>query len=297
MSILSKIDYFVEHDLCHSKAGMMLMSVLRRTGISRSIRKMLVYRQMDRGNYVGIQDVQDSGVFYQENSNRIDQICGWLADEESRETYMQTIQFRISKKRKDLPRRYPEEMQYFDKVIRLHSHEVFVDCGAYTGDTAERFIKKTHGKYKKIVCFEPDAQNYRVLQQKTIANLIPIQAGVWSEDTVLHFDSDQATGSKITDSALQNSVEVAVKSIDNTEACADATFIKMDIEGAELPALRGAEKTILRNHPKLAICIYHSNEDMLRIAEYIHSLVPEYKLYVRHYTYEMMETVLYAVMD
>jgi hypothetical protein len=76
----------------------------------------------------------------------------------------------------------------------------------------------------------------------------------------------------------------------------------MDIEGAEFNALIGAKETILRDKPKLAICIYHSNEDMLRIAEWIHVLVPEYKLYVRHhgaknYVHPVMgpaETVLYA---
>lgn len=69
----------------------------------------------------------------------------------------------------------------------------------------------------------------------------------------------------------------------------------MDIEGSELPALEGAKQTILRNKPKLAISIYHSDEDMLRIVEYIHELVPEYKLYIRAHTMGIAETVLYAV--
>ena len=69
----------------------------------------------------------------------------------------------------------------------------------------------------------------------------------------------------------------------------------MDIEGAELPALQGAKNTIQKNKPKLAISIYHSNEDMLRLAEYIHGIVPEYKLYVRAHTMGIAETILYAV--
>lgn len=71
----------------------------------------------------------------------------------------------------------------------------------------------------------------------------------------------------------------------------------MDIENAELNALKGAVQTILRDKPKLAICIYHSNDDMLDIPEYIHSLVPEYKFYVRqHHILPWLETVLYAVL-
>ena len=69
----------------------------------------------------------------------------------------------------------------------------------------------------------------------------------------------------------------------------------MDIEGAELPALQGAEHIIKKNKPKLAISIYHSDEDMLRLAEYIHELVPEYRLFIRAHRPGIAETVLYAV--
>ena len=74
------------------------------------------------------------------------------------------------------------------------------------------------------------------------------------------------------------------------------TFIKMDVEGAELESLKGAEKTIRRDKPKLAICIYHKPEDMWTIPLYIKELVPEYKLYIRHHSSGVCETVLYAVM-
>ncbi len=88
---------------------------------------------------------------------------------------------------------------------------------------------------------------------------------------------------------------IEVTAIDNCDVCREATFIKMDIEGAEWEALHGAEKTIVRNHPTLAICIYHSNEDMVRIIPYIHHLCPKYRLYVRQHSYGTSETVLYAV--
>jgi hypothetical protein len=92
-------------------------------------------------------------------------------------------------------------------------------------------------------------------------------------------------------------ISIQVKTIDNLNL-EKVTFIKMDVEGAELNALKGAEKTILKDKPKLAICIYHSNEDMVCIAEYIHNLAPEYKLYVRqHFLFpSAAETVLYAIM-
>ena len=71
-------------------------------------------------------------------------------------------------------------------------------------------------------------------------------------------------------------------------------FIKMDIEGAELEALRGAEKSLLRDKPLLAICIYHKAGDMLAIMDYLHTLIPEYHFWVRHYSPFSYETLLYA---
>ena len=73
-------------------------------------------------------------------------------------------------------------------------------------------------------------------------------------------------------------------------------MIKLDVEGAELESLKGAEKTILRDKPKLAVCIYHKPEDLTQIPLYIKNLVPEYKLYIRHHSNRFTETVLYAVM-
>ena len=71
-------------------------------------------------------------------------------------------------------------------------------------------------------------------------------------------------------------------------------MIKMDIEGAELEALKGCEDIIRNRKPKLAISIYHKAVDFVDILAYLLSLVPEYKLYYRHYSLYKYETVLYA---
>ncbi|MFH1618985.1 MAG: FkbM family methyltransferase [bacterium] len=69
----------------------------------------------------------------------------------------------------------------------------------------------------------------------------------------------------------------------------------MDIEGAELDALKGAAETIKKNRPKLAICIYHKPSDLFEIPLFIKSLVPEYRFYLRQHQPISCDLVLYAV--
>ena len=74
-------------------------------------------------------------------------------------------------------------------------------------------------------------------------------------------------------------------------------FIKMDIEGAELPAIRGAKETIKTDRPQLAISIYHSNDDFVNIPQYLANELENYTLRLGHYSYNHCETVLYAIPD
>ena len=126
-----------------------------------------------------------------------------------------------------------------------------------------------------------------------------VEKGLSDNEGFVYFKPASSGGTIVEDDDKDDEgiIRIPVISIDSVELCRNATFIKMDIEGSEMKALEGAKQTILCNKPKLTICIYHSDEDMVRIAEYIHSLVPEYKLYIRHHTSEKNETVLYAVIE
>ncbi len=93
------------------------------------------------------------------------------------------------------------------------------------------------------------------------------------------------------------SVEIETVTIDEIADPADpVTFIKLDVEGSELNALRGGAKTIRASLPRLAICVYHKRDDIVTIPDYILSLSPDYKLYLRHHSwFTYNETVLYAI--
>ena len=120
-----------------------------------------------------------------------------------------------------------------------------------------------------------------------------INGALWDASVNVPFveDNDNMAGSYVSNNGNDYVKGVAIDDL----GAEKITFIKMDIEGSELRALKGAKKTIIRDNPKLAICIYHKPWDVYEIAEYILSIVPDYKLFIRHYDYYPQETVLYAV--
>jgi len=243
--------------------------------------------------------MQEVSIYYTQNAERVNAIANMLADERSKENYLGMVKFRQTCKKKDYPL-ISDETQYFIKELNLNKDEVFIDCGAFIGDTIDNFLKYSP-EYKQIVAFEPDLKSFEKLSKKYGANpkITLINAGTYNKNGEISFSGNGNANSKIIETLngkSSNTVNIKVLAIDNLNL-ENISFIKMDIEGAELKALEGAEKTILKNKPKLAISIYHSNEDMLNIAEFIHNTVPEYKLYVRQHCYYpfITETVLYAL--
>lgn len=185
--------------------------------------------------------------------------------------------------------------EYFDKSIMLpQKQEIFVDGGCYDGDTVKRFIKWCSGEYKMIYAYEPDFANYRkcIENCRAISNIELYNKGLWNTETKLPFLEKGTMGSKI-GGEKESSGVISSATIDGM--IDGATFIKLDVEGAELKALQGSEKVILKNRPKLAICIYHKPEDVIEIPQYILTLHNDYKLYLRHYHTWSTSTILYAI--
>ncbi len=189
--------------------------------------------------------------------------------------------------------------QYFDKnIVKPDKNEVFIDAGAYDGNTILYFMKWCNNNYSHIYAFDPSPDNIKkcrkTLNKNNVLNVSFIEAGVYSENKTLYFDNSlcDSGASKVSQSG---GMSVKVVAIDNVLNGSPATFIKMDIEGSELEALKGARKTIEKYHPKLAICIYHKPEDIITIPNYIKEINSDYKFYIRKYTPHHGEMVLYAV--
>lgn len=194
---------------------------------------------------------------------------------------------------------YPSN-QYFDNLIHLEENEVFIDGGVFDLGSTLNFIERCKEKglknYKSIA-FEPNKEQYlyckKQINDKSIENVELINKGLWDKEDILYF-SPNGAGSFITEE--KKPITISVTSIDQY-VNDEITFIKLDVEGAELETLKGGEETIRRVKPKLAVCIYHKPNDLVDIPMFIKKVVPEYKLYVRHYSVTNCETVLYAVID
>lgn len=182
-----------------------------------------------------------------------------------------------------------------------YENEVFIDCGSFTGNTIANFLTWCKGTYKKIYAIEPDPESFQLLQQsmeaKHVKNIHLINNGVWSCTAALPFYKDGELSSFCQDAYFlsPHPAKVYVNTIDNIAHDDAVTFIKMDIQGGELEALKGAADTIVKRKPRLAISVYHKPKDIIEIPLFIHNLIPDYKFYLRQHTFLTDDTVLYAV--
>lgn len=190
-----------------------------------------------------------------------------------------------------------QEQQYFNPdFVKYEENEIFIDAGSLDLSSAIK-LSKNCKSLKKVYAFEPDLANIKKcnlnIQMIPNCEVKIIPKAVWRNECTLCFSASSNGSSHIDENADCIIEAVDIDSvIDNSDK---VTFIKMDVEGAELNALYGCRNTIIKNMPKLAICIYHKPEDIISIPEYIRSLVPGYKFYIRHHSNNVGETVLYAI--
>jgi FkbM family methyltransferase len=227
------------------------------------------------------------------NPGRVDWLFQILADEESRESLRRVLSFRWSYDLDCLNGfEDREKFQYFEPFLDLgHGAHVFVDVGGFDGFTSEEFIKKSPD-YKAVYVFEPETGNRAKCEERLskYPGVTVLPFGAADRNTTLRFATDGSASSIRADGGT----EITVRRIDDVVHDAP-TFIKMDIEGAELSAIEGARRTIVEYKPALALCVYHRPTDFWEIPQAILAMVPDYDVYVRHYTESIYETVMYFI--
>lgn len=191
--------------------------------------------------------------------------------------------------------------QYFDLPYFIpKENEFFIDVGGLDGSSTKDFFQWTNNNYSKSIIFEPNPIEYKVCKDKMLNynNVKVVNKGLWHKKEVLKFFKNQGyIGCGRIESGGEETIETISldEYLENEKEIGIPTFIKMDIEGAELNALKGAEQTIRKYKPKLAISIYHKPEDIWEIPSILLDFVSDYKFYIRHYNIDTAETVLYAL--
>lgn len=257
-----------------------------------------IYNQLKNMNlevyYIGdyflnMYDKKYDKQYFENNKERIVKSFYLFEDYQSKEVYVEHFLNKVSNKNNiksfcDLQ----TDGEYFNTdLLDITDTEYFVDCGAFTGDTIMDFIKKCKNKYKLIYAFELDNTIYEELTENIkeckVNNIKLYNFGVGEEEKEIIYSYK---GNKNMKSKLIR--------LDDILSEHKVTFIKMDIEGAELGALKSSVKIIKEQAPKLAICAYHLLYDLWEIPLFIKSINPKYKLYLRHHSPIVWDTVLYA---
>lgn len=88
---------------------------------------------------------------------------------------------------------------------------------------------------------------------------------------------------------------IATAALDDVLPGAMVDFLKIDIEGAEALALRGAHKLITRSRPVIAMSLYHKQQDLWELPELLFNLCTDYRFHVRQHFFNSFDAVLYAV--
>ena len=202
--------------------------------------------------------------------------------------------------------------QWFDPaVVPPRDDYVLVDGGAFDGDTTASFMAAFGGRFGGVYAFEPDPDLASRAAARVVADprvhVFPeglSDRGSWAAFLATGgtdgriVEADRSVGYEqrgcLESRPWSDDVSVRVASIDE-RIREPVSLIKLDVEGAELAALRGAVGHIRSDAPLLAVATYHRASDMCAIPQYIVAQRGTYRLFLRHYTEVSFETVLYAV--
>lgn len=217
-------------------------------------------------------------------------------DERSKELALQIMCKRLINPMESVGQDGP---QYFIPELPVRTDEAFVDAGAFHGDTLAEFVQQFPAGHSKArihyYAFECENENVKAFQQN-LENMdceFPVELhsiALWDKAAELNFSAGGSSG------ALDGAGKeiVTADRLDDVLIGKRVSWIKMDIEGAEMQALAGCSSIVKKQKPRLSICVYHKATDLYEIPRYIKSLRDDYQMLLRHHSALDYETVLYA---
>lgn len=218
-----------------------------------------------------------------ERQEEIRQVSELWADEKSRQLFRSLLNAKLSGDPGALMANTSPRWELLE-LLHLGQDEAYLDLGAYRGDTIEEFLSLTEGAFRQITALEPDAHNYKKLQEawgnRERVTLLPY-AG-WNVRTTLEFTGKGGRNcSKKPDLPGKYTHLHPVNAIPVDALELDVSYVKMDVEGAEAETLQGMQETIRRCKPKMLVSAYHKPDDFITLPRLIHAICPDYRLYLR----------------
>ena len=233
--------------------------------------------------------------YYHANLSKLLIVNELFTEQKSIDIYYSIINFLKTFNLDTLPNPEPANQYFPDNIKVWDGRDAFLDIGSFDGQTIMDAFKK-FGKLRTAIAYEPDPKNIKQIRDKIreikIADKIfIIPCGVWSRTENLRFSSGMGEGSAI---QTDGDINIQCLSLDDTLLGVRPGYIKMDIEGSELEALRGGELLIKKYTPSLAISLYHKPEHLFEIPLLISSWGLSYNFYIRSHGNNLFETVLYC---
>jgi FkbM family methyltransferase len=231
--------------------------------------------------------------FFDKYADRINKVLS-LLNTESKKVFLGYLQFIYTGDLNYLFDIASDKKLIFNNFLRLGGSGVYIDIGAYKGDTIKEYLEYTGGKYEEIIAIEPDNKNFSKLSNafadyKNISLINKVCSDITGE--VLFGSAGGRQSSVNSNGTLTPSITV-----DEATPDKNVTYIKIDAEGEEMRIIKGAENTIKRCKPKLNIALYHRFSDIFEIPLRIAEINPEYRFEIRHHPYiPAWDTNLYCV--
>lgn len=244
-----------------------------------------IYRIMgERELYAPDVAVIGDGIFdleyAREHRAELEKVYSMLADDLSKKTFEECIRYRLSGDVTHLKNCESQPDEAWQNILKPTDNEVFVDLGAFIGDTVEEFVSQVGG-YTHIYAVEPTKKSFKRLQKATegMENISLFNRAVSSGESELIFNTHGGRNH----AESTEGERIAASSLDNILNGEKATLVKMDLEGGEAAAIEGARNTILIHKPKLQIACYHRTEDYFALPLKVAEIRDDYRLYMRHF--------------
>lgn len=206
-----------------------------------------------------------------------------LFEDDSKPIFEGCVNFMFGGELETLKSVTTDKDEAFKNILKLNFDESYLDLGAYRGDTVEEFLRYCNNEYKSITALEPDRRTFKKLAEylENIPNSVAYQKAVYSESKTLLFSSKAGRQSTISSKGEE------IETITVDELCKNkkTTYIKMDVEGAEYEAIKGAANTLKTQKPKLNIALYHRSADIFELPLKIAEINPNYKFHFRRHPY------------